>query len=50
MQHAAVVSGLVPADYVLFFQNRDRKAGQSPAQFESGGQTDDATAHNDDAL
>jgi len=50
MQDAAVVSGLVPADCVLFFQNRDRKAGQSPAQIESGGQADDATAHDDDAL
>ncbi len=50
MQNPAVVSSLVPAHCVLFLQNRDREAGQSPAQLDGRGQTNDATAHDDDAL
>jgi len=50
MLNPAVVSSLVPAHCVLFLQNRDREAGQSPAQLDGRGQTNDATAHDDDAL
>jgi hypothetical protein len=47
MQHAAVVSGLVTADAVFFFEDHDAGAGKALAQTVGGRQAHDAAADDD---
>src|SRR6266511_3650494 len=49
MQHAAVMTALVPAYGGLLFEKRDTRVRAAPAQLERGRQSHDAAADNDNA-
>ena len=50
MKHAAVVAALMTADGGFFFQHCDARIGEALAKTPCGGQSDDASANNDDSL
>jgi hypothetical protein len=46
MNHAAVVTGLVPRERVFFLQQYDRCAWPAPRQFKRCGQSDNAATND----